>query len=150
MAAYEDVYARSWKVPEPFPAFNGVMMRHAAAAGALRLGILRAGGTAVAVQIWLVANGLATVVKLAHDEAYKSLSPGTVLAARMIALLIDGERVEELDFGRGDDAYKQLWTTRRRQRIGLVLADPRRPGGLLALARHGAGWVKRRLGAGAP
>ena len=146
IAGYEDVYARSWKVPEPFPQFNARMMREAAAAGALRLGLLETGEQVIAAQIWIVANGSAMVVKLAHDEAFKPLSPGTVLTARMIRHLIDEERVAELDFGRGDDPYKELWTTVRRQRIGVLLANPWRPAGALAIARHLAGEARRRLG----
>ena len=82
-----------------------------------------------------------------HDEQRKALSPGTVLTALMIRRLLDEERVRELDFGRGDDGYKAGWAARRRQRTGIVLADPFRPAGLLAALRHGAGRVRQRLGA---
>ena len=146
IADYEDVYARSWKVPEPFPLFNARLMREAAAAGALRLGLLHSGGRAVAAQIWLLAGGSATVVKLAHDEAFKPLSPGTVLTARMTRHLIEAEKVSELDYGRGDDPYKRLWTTGRRQRIGVVLASPWQAAGAIAIARHAAGAALRRRG----
>jgi hypothetical protein len=145
IAGYEDVYARSWKVPEPFPRFSATMMREAAAAGALRLGLLTAAGTVIAAQIWIAANGRAMVVKLAHDEAFKKLSPGTVLTARMIQHMIDTEHVTELDFGRGDDPYKELWATRRRQRIGYLLANPWHPAGALAIARHLAGRLRRSI-----
>jgi CelD/BcsL family acetyltransferase involved in cellulose biosynthesis len=123
-------------------------MRQAAAAGALRLGLLHAGETAIAAQLWTVAGGTASVLKLAHDEAYKPLSPGTVLTARMIARLIDGEGVAALDFGRGDDPYKRLWTTRRRQRIGLFLAAPWHPAGAATLLRQALGQLRRRWRAG--
>ncbi len=136
IAAYEAVYARSWKAKEPFPGFSAALMRAAAAAGALRLGVLRLDGRPVAAQYWVVAGGTATVLKLAHDEAARARSPGTVLTAAMIRDLLDREGVAELDFGRGDDAYKLLWAGQRRQRIGVLLVNPRRPMGLLALGRH--------------
>jgi CelD/BcsL family acetyltransferase involved in cellulose biosynthesis len=145
VAAYEEIYARSWKVPEPFPRFNAEMMRQAAAQGALRLGLLHAHGRAVAAQIWIVLAGRATVLKLAHDEADKALSPGTVLTALMLRELIDREHVTELDFGRGDDAYKRLWVTQRQQRIGVMLINPLRPRGLMALARQWFGAARRRV-----
>ncbi len=146
IVGYEDVYARSWKVPEPFPAFTATMMREAAAQGVLRLGLLRAEGVVIAAQIWIVANGSAMVVKLAHDEAFKRLSPGTVLTARMIRHMIEAEPVTELDFGRGDDPYKELWTTRRRQRIGYMFANALHPAGAMAVLRHVAGQIRRRIG----
>lgn len=144
IAAYEAVRARSWKPHEPFPAFDGALMRRAAASGALRLGLLRrADGTPAAVQYWVLSGRRATVLKLAHDEAQRAHSPGTVLTARMIAHLLEQDGVRELDFGRGDDPYKSLWVTQRRQRIGLTLADPRHPAGLIAIARHHAGRLRR-------
>ena len=139
IAAYEEVYARSWKKTEPFPRFSAALMRAAAAEGALRLGLLRLDGRPVAAQYWVLAGGTATVLKLAHDETTRARSPGTVLTAAMIRDLLDRDRITELDFGRGDDAYKSLWTSDRRQRVGVVLANPRRPAGLLALARHRLG-----------
>lgn len=144
IAAYEEVHARSWKQPEPFPCFGAELMREAAAAGALRLGVLRLEGRPIAARSWVVAGGAATVLKLAHDEAARARSPGTVLTAAMIRRLLEREGVAELDFGRGDDAYKSLWAGCRRQRIGLVLADPYRPRGLLAAARHRlGGWLRK-------
>ena len=139
IAAYEAVYALSWKKAEPFPRFSAALMRAAAAEGALRLGLLRLDGRPIAAQYWVVAGGTATVLKLAHDTAARARSPGTVLTAAMIRGLLERDRIAELDFGRGDDAYKSLWAGSRRQRIGVVLANPRRPAGLLALARHRLG-----------
>lgn len=143
LAAYEEVYARSWKEPEPAPGFNAALLPRAAAAGVLRMGVMRAGGQAAAAQYWILAGGVATVLKLAHDDARRSLSPGTVLTAHMIRALI-AEGARELDFGRGDDAYKQLWAGQRRQRVGMMLANPWRAGGIAALLRHDAGTMLQR------
>ena len=136
--AYEEVYRRSWKGPEAAPGFTRALLPCAAEAGVLRLGVMWVGERPVAAQYWTVADGTATVLKLAHDDAWRSLSPGTVLTAHMIRGLLD-EGVAELDFGRGDDEYKASWTTLRRPRIGLLLANPRTIEGVLALARHTAG-----------
>ena len=148
IAAYLGVYRRSWKVAEPFPDFDASLLRAAAGAGALRLGTLTREGETIAAQYWIVREGSAMVLKLAHDEAHRALSPGTVLTAWMIRRLIETEAVRMLDFGRGDDPYKQLWTTCRRQRIGLLLARPWRPRGAAALARQWAGATARAIGAG--
>ena len=142
IAAYESVYARSWKQPEPFPRFAAALMRAAAEAGTLRLGLLRAAGETVAAQIWIVADGVATVHKLAHDEQARAHSPGTVLTALMIRHLLDTEHVAMLDFGRGDDPYKAGWTGRRRGRVGVLLCPPWHPAGAREIARHAAGRLR--------
>ena len=144
IAAYETVYTSSWKDPEPFPAFGPALLRAAAAAGVLRLGVLRRGGAAVAAQYWTLAGGTATVLKLAHDEAARAISPGTVLTALMIRHLLDQEQARTLDFGRGDDPYKAGWTGQRRQRDGLLLCPLTHPAGLAALGRHMLGDALRR------
>lgn len=147
IAAFEAVRARSWKPHEPWPDFDAALMRGLAVAGTLRLGVLRtADGTPIAAQYWALqqAGTSAVVPKLFHDEAHKPASPGTVLTAAMIRALIEEDGVAELDFGRGDDAYKQAWTDHRRQRQGWLLADPWHPAGLAAIARAAARRLLRR------
>jgi CelD/BcsL family acetyltransferase involved in cellulose biosynthesis len=51
----------------------------------------------------------------------------------------------ELDFGRGDDAYKKLWATQRRQRVGVVFANSRYPRGWMQYGVSLLGKQKRRL-----
>lgn len=131
IAAFETVYARSWKEPEPFPAFNPALMRAIAPLGTLRLGLMRIDGEPVAAQFWIVEEGRATVLKLAHDERFRAHSPGTVLTALMLRRLLDEEHVREIDFGRGDDRYKSAWASRRRQRIGVLMINPCRPRGFM-------------------
>jgi CelD/BcsL family acetyltransferase involved in cellulose biosynthesis len=145
ITAFETVYARSWKEPEPFPSFNPAQIRAAATLGLARLGIWSVGGTPAAAQFWIVERRRAMVLKLAHDEAFKAHSPGTVLTAWMIRQMIEQEHVTEIDFGRGDDPYKEGWVTSRRQRIGLMLINPLRPSGMIALGRHTMGRIKARL-----
>ncbi len=142
---YEKIYARSWKEPEPFPSFHSALMRAVSAEGLLRLGILRLSGQAAAVQLWLVFGGRAVLLKLAHDEEFAAFSPGTVLTALMIERLLTEEFLTELDFGRGDDGYKRLWTTQRRQRIGLMLANPLRPQGIAEVGRWLLGTGRRKV-----
>jgi len=142
VAAYEAVYARSWKQPEPYTRFHEHLMRATARDGVLRLGLCYLGGRPVAAQIWIHWNGCATVLKLAHDQEFDRFSPGTVLLAHMIQYVIEADAAVELDFGRGDDAYKRQWAGRRRQRLGLIAANPRSIAGFGVLARQLAGrWI---------
>lgn len=145
IAAFTAVYGRSWKEPEPFPEFNAALMRAVAPLGLLRLGIMRIGDAVAAAQIWVVERDRATVLKLAHDEAFKAASPGTALTALMLRRLLDAEGVAEIDFGRGDDGYKSAWARQRRQRIGLVFANARHPRGMAFLGRHALGRARAAL-----
>jgi hypothetical protein len=133
---YERVYAASWKRAEPYPAFIRRLAGALADAGALRLGLLRLDDRPIAAQIWIVWRGVATLYKLAHDRAFDALSPGTVLTMGMLERLLDGERIAELDLGAGDDPYKRLWATRRRERFGLIGFDPLTWRGGLGIFRH--------------
>jgi CelD/BcsL family acetyltransferase involved in cellulose biosynthesis len=146
-AAYDAVYRSSGKSPEPYPDFQASLARHAARHGALRLGILRLGDVPVAVQLWIVWRGTATVLKLAHDEAHHDLSPGSLLTIYMIKNLMEQDHIDAIDFGRGDDPYKRRWVAERRARIGLIAANPRTPHGALLLARQAAGqWLRALKG----
>jgi hypothetical protein len=143
--AFELVYARSWKEPEPYTAFNPAQIRAAGSLGLARVGVWWIGETPAAAQFWIVEGGRATVLKLAHDDAFKEYSPGTVLTAWMIRRLIEQEHVTDLDFGRGDDPYKRDWVGCRRQRSGVMLINQWHPRGMLALVRHGLGRITAKL-----
>lgn len=142
IADYEAVYAASWKEPEPSPRFNAALMRACAKDGSLRLGLLHLDDRPIAAQLWLFYKGTAMVLKLAYDEAFRKLAPGNVLTARMIEHLIDVDGAGALDFGRGDDDYKQMWTNERRQRVGILVANPWSPRGTLELGKR---WIRRSL-----
>lgn len=145
LAAYQTVYAQSWKVPEPYPAFIPGLIKLCARRGWLRLGIARVGGKPVAAQIWIVGNGRADIYKLAYDEAYKSLAPGTLLTALLMEQAIDVDRVREIDYLIGDDSYKAAWMSKRRERRGIIAYDPLTVRGLLGFVKQTMGTVLRRL-----
>ena len=139
IADFETVYAQSWKTPEPCPRFMPELMRRAADRGWLRLGIVQVQGRPIAAQLWLVKDGKANIYKLAYVQGFERFSPGSVLTAALMAHVMDVDRVREVDYLTGDDAYKRDWMTHRRVRVGLVAFDPRRVRGLLEAARHFGG-----------
>lgn len=149
IAAYEAVYAASWKEPEPCPGLMPALMRWAASLGYLRLGLLHLEGQVVAAQVWLVEPCKAHIYKLAYVPGHEGLSVGSVLTAAMMQRAIDEDRVREVDYLMGDDAYKQDWMTHRRERVGLLAIRRRDPRGWLVWGRHVAGrmakaWRARR------
>jgi hypothetical protein len=127
------VYNSSWKQEEPYPDFIPQLLQLSASRGWLRLGIASYDNVAVASQIWLVWERTAYIFKLAHDKAFKQLSPGTVLTAYMMENVIDQDRVSRIDFLSGDDEYKKDWMSARTERFGIAAYNPLtlRGGGLL-------------------
>lgn len=148
LAAYLDVHARSWKPPEPFPGFVRAFVHGLARRGLVRIGVATARGRPVAAQIWIVWQRRATIAKLAHDEAERDLSPGSVLTAWMIREALDAGTLDEIDFGRGDDPYKRLWLPRRRPMMALLAGNARTPRGAGAALRHLGPQAVRRAAQG--
>jgi len=95
-------------------------MRLCAKAGWLRLAVAWLGEMPIAAQFWFVYAGRAHVYKLAYDEAHKEHSAGTILTAHLMQHVLDVDRVREVDYGSGDDAYKRDWMSKRRERIVLT------------------------------
>ncbi|WP_374405462.1 GNAT family N-acetyltransferase [Pelagerythrobacter sp.] len=135
-AAYEAIYAESWKPEEGDPALLHRFAEEEGAAGRIRLAVARADGEAVAAQFWTVEGGTAYIHKLAHRESRKDLSPGTTLTAALFEHVIDRDRVALVDFGTGNDAYKADWMETVRPRYRLDCLDPRRPRAWPALAKR--------------
>ena len=122
---YVTVHASSWKQPEPGLAFLRTLAEREAAAGTLRLGFARLNGQPVATQLWTVENGVALIHKLAHDRAFDGASPGTLLSHAMFAHAIDADRVAQIDYGTGDNAYKTEWMEERQTLYRLDFFNPR-------------------------
>ncbi len=135
-AAYEAIYAESWKPGEGSPAFLRQFAEAEGVAGRLRMGLACADGVPVAAQFWTVEHGTAFIHKLAHTEASKPLSPGTTLSAALFAYVIDRDRVELVDFGTGDDGYKRDWMEAVRPRYRLDCYRAAAPQNWLAIARQ--------------
>ena len=135
-AAYEDIYAESWKPSEGSPEFLRAFARREGDAGRLRLGVAHAEGRAIAAQMWTVEGGTAFIHKLAHREDAKPLSPGSVLSAALFRHVIDIDRVTLVDFGTGNDGYKRDWMEQVRPRYRLDMFRPLDPRNWPFFAKH--------------
>ena len=153
LAAYERVYAASWKVAEPHPGFVPGLIRTCSERGWLRLGVAWLNEVPIAAQIWMVADGKAYIYKVAYHEDYKAFAPGTLLTSMLMQHAIETDSVREVDYLIGDDPYKKTWMSDRRERWGLVAYNPGSIRGLAGLAIEVAGrtvkslrsWFQRRL-----
>jgi hypothetical protein len=145
IAAYEAVYAASWKDAEPHPQFMPGMIRAAAALGQLRLALAWLGDKPVAAQVWMVAGGRADIYKLAHDEAHKETSPGTLLTTLLMQHAFEVDNVQVVDYLSGDDAYKRLWMSEVCERRALLAYNLRQPRGLALAARQTLSAAVKRL-----
>ena len=118
MADYYVVYNASWKQNEEKNA--GLMddiVEDFSRAGWSRLAILYIKGQPVAAQLWFVQHKKASIFRLAYDKAWKQYSTGSILTSFLMQYVIDTDKVKEIDFLTGNDAYKQDWMSERRERF---------------------------------
>ncbi|MDP2881175.1 MAG: GNAT family N-acetyltransferase [Azonexus sp.] len=145
IADFQEVYTASWKIPEPYPDFVPSLIRRLSTIGMLRLGIARLQGKPIAAQLWIVGQGKASIYKVAYNKAFASLSPGTVLTSHLLKYVIEQDQVKEVDFLIGDDEYKKIWMSDRRERWGIVAYNPRTIIGFALLIKEVAGRVAKIL-----
>ena len=119
LAGYQRIYEASWKNPEPHPHFVPALVRHLAERGWLRMGLVTVGADPVAAQIWVCKDNVVSIFKLAYDERFAKLSAGSVLTTHLMRHVVDVDRVAEVDYLTGDDAYKRDWMSHRRERVGV-------------------------------
>ena len=139
IAAFQEIYSASWKRPEPYAQFVPSLIALLAERGMLRLGIARLGERTIAAQLWIVEHGKASIFKVAYHRDYAAHSPGTVLTAHLFRHVIENDHVGEIDFLIGDDKYKRIWMSDRRERWGIVAYNPRALIGLMLCAKEVAG-----------
>jgi hypothetical protein len=143
---YQRVYAESWKEPEPYPNFIPTLIATGLDAGAIRVGVLTVDDEPVAAQLWIIWNHRATIFKLSYAERFARFSPGSILTRHMMRNAFGRADLAEIDFGCGDDPYKQEWLPERRQRWMITAYDPLTPcGGGHTLRRYLPRLLRRRL-----
>ena len=131
LADYSAVYRSSWKAFEQFDDFIEGLAYRLSAAGWLRLAILYIEDKPAAAQFWFVAHGRASIFKLVYDEAWKHYSPGSILISYLMEHVIEIDKVEEIDFLTGNDAYKQDWMSERRKRWAVSFYKANKPRGMI-------------------
>ena len=141
---YDTVYNASWKAKELFGNFIQGLATRLANQGWLRLAILYIEDKPAAAQFWFVVHGKASIFKLVYDEAWKRYSPGSILIGYLMEHVIDTDKVHEIDFLTGNDAYKMDWMSERRVRWGLYCGKPRQTRSKLARAAEAIkAWLER-------
>jgi CelD/BcsL family acetyltransferase involved in cellulose biosynthesis len=121
------------------------LARRCAEQGWLRLGIAYLDGEPAAAQLWIVADGTASIFKVAYDQRFAKESVGTLLTSLLMEHVMERDKVSVVDYLTGDDGYKKDWMSQRRERWGIVAFNPRTLLGLLCAARHFGGRAARRL-----
>ena len=144
-AAYEEIYAHSWKPAEDTPSILRAFAQAEGEAGRIRLAIARHAGRPVAAQFWTVENGIAYIHKLAHLEETSNLSAGTTLSAALFEHVIDIDGVHLVDFGTGNDRYKADWMEKVRPRFLLDCLDSRQPRAWPPLIKRSVRQILTRL-----
>jgi hypothetical protein len=129
MSDYYAVYTASWKANEQYVDFLDDIVAGFSRPGWSRLAVLYVKGQPVAAQLWFVLRGKASIFRLAYDEAWKQYSPGSIVTSFLMEYVIDTDKVKEIDFLTGNDAYKQDWMSDRRERFALSCVKSPKPAG---------------------
>ena len=124
---YNTVYRASWKAHEQYDGFIEGLAYSLSAAGWLRLAILYIEDKPAAAHFWFVVHGRASIFKLVYDEAWIQYSPGSILVSYLMEHVIEIDKVEEIDFLTGNDAYKQDWMSERRKRWAVSFYRANKP-----------------------
>lgn len=135
-AHYQEIYQLSWKGDEYSYAFIREMCLEALKANKLCFAMLTIDNKPAAAQIWFIENRCASIFKLAYDPHFQHLSVGSLLSADMSKCAIEKFGVLTIDFGMGNEAYKQEWMSQSRLRSSYLLFNCRTFFGILS-------WLKR-------
>lgn len=130
MSDYYAVYHASWKANEQYTGLVDALVAGFSKTGWTRLAVLYISEQPAAAQLWFVHHGKASIFRLSYDQAWKQYSPGSILTSYLMEYVIDIDKVEEVDFLTGNDAYKQDWMSDRRERLAWSAVKTAKPTGL--------------------
>jgi len=143
MPDYYTVFDASWKQNEiSNAAFQDCFVDRFSRAGWSRLAIMYVQGQPIAAQLWFVHRSKASIFRLAYDKAWREYSPGSILTRFLMEYVIETDKVNEIDFLVGNEAYKQDWMSERRERFLLSCVKNSEPVGILARLANA---LKRKL-----
>ncbi|MBC8518793.1 MAG: GNAT family N-acetyltransferase [Gammaproteobacteria bacterium] len=138
---YHSAYSASWKANEQYVALLDAVAINLSVPDWTRIAVLYIDGKAAAAQLWFVVHGQASIFRLAYDEEWKRYSPGSILTAYLMQYVIEIDKVEEIDFLTGNEAYKRDWMSLRRERWRLLFIKQNRSQGdsstLMAMLKNG-------------
>jgi hypothetical protein len=127
MVDYHAVYNASWKANEQYGGFLNGMVTAFSRPGWSRLAVLYVRDQPIAAQLWFVLDGKASIFRLSYDQEWSHYSPGSILTSFLMEYVIDTDKVDEIDFLTGNEAYKQDWMSDRRERFALSCVKPETP-----------------------
>ncbi len=122
MDDYYSVYGSSWKQAEHLgPNFHRDLAKLFARKGWLRLGFIRVNGMPRATSYAIVSGSTGYILKSAYDQEMKSFGLGTMMRIEMIRSLIDNDGVTCIDLGPGEEDYKQIFVSEKRDLQSVVV-----------------------------
>lgn len=108
----------------------------ASASGVLRLGIFSLDGLPVAIQLWVISERVAHCLRIWSAQTQRAFPIDDVLTQMITLCLIDGDHVDELEFGDVSEAFAADWAPMARNRIGLAAFNRRTARGVRGAIRH--------------
>jgi CelD/BcsL family acetyltransferase involved in cellulose biosynthesis len=143
-----ELEARGWKGTAGSPVmadpqthrFYRALAARAAAAGALRLFLLKLDGRLIAFEYDLCGGDRVECLKIGYDESLARFSPGTILRMMLLRRVIERGEANSYHLGR-ESAWKRRWV-KEVDRIGTLQIFARSWRGRMA---HAGGPLLRRL-----
>lgn len=133
---YQAIYRASWKGNEYSFAFIKQVCLQAIQHNKLRMGLLFIEDKPVAMQLWFVQCQTASIFKLAYDPQYQQYSVGSILSLALSEHVIEQDKVNCIEFGTGNEAYKKDWMAKKRDRVTLQVFNERSFFGTLLALRY--------------
>ena len=122
--------------PADPPHYLRAMLDVAAAAGKLRLGMFSLDGVPVAMQLWVVGEGVARCLRIWSAPQQQIFPIDDVLTQLMVMCLVDGDQIDELEFGEVSEEFARDWAPQARERLGVAAFNKRTWRGFRGAVRH--------------